>query len=163
MALIIGVTLLLRWGARPKFHRNQQLAALPKFIRTLHERCADGAVLIIEHEPTRRFVQFAKYGNTPDESYITLGFPDAPWSRGFYSVVDAELRRAGFIVNESRGTGEVVPRFLDVVNFAGPDHASEAARIVLAAMGLDRDVPLTMHFPNAASDRTPVEFKARAV
>lgn len=163
-ALFISLGAYVRWLARqPVYHRGKRAADFPPFIATLRSESPDGAVLVIEHEATKRFVQFAKYVEEPDDLAITLGFPDAPWSRAFYEPVRQRLVAAGFEVSESFGTGTIVPRFLDVTGLSEPDHAAGAAVAVFAAMRIGVEATFTLHWPQPAGAREQVEFKPRAV
>jgi hypothetical protein len=163
-ALLLGLGTYIRWlGRQPVYHRGKQPAEFSRFIATLQSESPDGAVLVVEHEGTKRFVQFAKYVEEPADRAVTLGFPDAPWSRAFYEPVREQLTAAGFEVSESFGTGTVVPRFLDVAGLEAPERAAEAAVLAFAAMGIGHEATFTLYWPAPAGRKEPVEFKPRAV
>jgi hypothetical protein len=161
--LVAGGVLFHRLGRRPVYHSGQRAEAFPRFLAALDAESPDGAVLVIEHEGTERFVQFAKYVEEPEDPVILLGFPDAPWSRAFYEPVRERLTAAGFDVSESFGTGDAVPRFLDVGGLPDPARAAEAAVLAFDVMGIGTGATFTLSWPGGAAPGLHVEFKPRAV
>ena len=106
-------------------------------------------MLIIEHEGSERFIQFAQRYEVLGVDEILFGFPDAPWSRQYFDVVTAWLtsKEMPFVIRE---TGEeTTRRFAEVV--VRGDAASVTGEVLTLAtaaseaMGLDKDALFTVH------------------
>lgn len=72
--LITGVIWFLL--KRPFCHRKVKLTDIKRFVQGLLDQCVDGSILIIEHEKSERFIQFALY-SSGDRPVLHFGFPKA--------------------------------------------------------------------------------------
>src|SRR5882762_3616892 len=121
-----AISLLLRQLNKPKYYRGITRDAFPKFINGMMVQGGDGSLLFFEHEGSDRFLQFAKYIESPSGRNLHFGFPLAPWSTAYYATLKAKLTAAGFRCSEKEtGEGEV-ERFLCVDYL---ESADEAARL----------------------------------
>jgi hypothetical protein len=142
--VLIAAYLLLRWGIRPIRYRDLTSKDFPRFTDSLISQGGDGALLFIRHDGSERFVQFAKHLSPMPT--IHFGFPDAPWSRNYFSTVHDSLCAADFRCYE-RSTPDTadVPRFLCIDEINSPTEATEIARVAFSAMGVDDHATYTIH------------------
>jgi hypothetical protein len=129
--LVIAYLALSRLGMQPARHKRQRREDLSRFLNHWAEYGDDGAVLIIEHETSERFLQFAKSRRRDGKWDLSFAFPDAPWSRPYYPNVRELLDLQGIRFEEIE-TGEgPTTRFLRVGELDG---ALEALAVLDAAL-----------------------------
>lgn len=129
--LVIAFLVLSRLGMQPARHKRQRRHDLPRFLDQWVKYGCAGAVLMIEHETSERFLQFTKSLASDGEWDLSFDFPDAPWSRAYYPNMCAILDLRGFRFEEIE-TGEgPTTRFLRVGELGG---ASEALAVLDAAL-----------------------------
>lgn len=146
-AVLLGVVAFRHFGSKPARHRGQRAEHFERFLTTLELGGRDGGLLFIEHDDSECFVQFVKLGDDPnDRTSLSLGFPDAPWSRTYYPAVREALTAAAIPLTERRGTTGM--GFLDADHLSVPG-AAEATRLCFAAMGVGADSRFTLHFSGA--------------
>jgi hypothetical protein len=127
-----------------------------RFFRDFLNQMADGAVLIIEHQDSSRFIQFAKY--CPDRSHTILhfGFPDAPWSRQYFDPLTKVFQTLGIDFSITTGEG-LIHRFLEI-DFEKEDlehkisRGAHIARVAFEVMGLDENAKYRIHFKGNISN-----------
>lgn len=92
--LLVILWVLNRWRNRPrKIYRRRPVIFTEEIVTSLAVS-VPGSVTVIEHAPTKRFLQFRKV--RADSFEIVFGFPRAPWSKQFWSSVNDALRRSDF-------------------------------------------------------------------
>src|SRR5262245_34545701 len=150
--VLVGVASLLYWyGSRPIYYRGQPRDSIERFVRDLIAQGGDGSLLIICHEGSDRFVQFAKYIISAQKRNLRFGFPDAPWSRNYFEPVKEALLAEGFLCSEEHMAESDVRRFLVVDNIRTSSDASQIAAIAFSAMGLDADATYAVNFEGPVS------------
>jgi hypothetical protein len=158
-SVLIGVVAFWHFGSKPARHRGQSAEQFERFLTTLELGGRDGGLLLIDHDGSERLVQFMKLGDDPNDlASLSLGFPDAPWSRAYYPAVRQALAAAGIPLTERQGTTGM--RFLDADHLSVP-RAAEAARQCFAAMGVGTDARFTLHFSGAVQSPEMDVYNAR--
>ncbi len=148
-AIVLIAYLLLFRRMKPLRYRGQTAANFPRFIESLMSQGGDGALLFIYHEDSNRFVQFAKY--LAPRRNICFAFPDASWSRPYYSAVATALAETGFQTYE-QSTGETTtPRFLRVDDIWTVQSGAEIAATAFQAMGVAANATYTIYQEGPAS------------
>jgi len=154
--VVVALVLLWWWMGRPNYYRGIQVGDLERFFDSLMNRSTLGSLLFIKHQKSERFIQFAKHGSE-SSPVLHFGFPDAPWSRQYFSPLVSALQENGFQCR-IRGTGiEPTVRFLEVDIPVGPDTTKRGAflaRISLECMGLDATEKLRVHLEGEVSRET---------
>ena len=141
------------WIKRPYYHRGVERHEFDRFFRTLIEFCADNSLLFIEHEGSKRFIQYAKYVQDEFNKTINFGFPDAPWSRDYIKPLIKALEASGidYDIQSTNDESGLVPRFVDV-NINANDiedtikKCDLIARIAFEAMGLTHADKFRIYF-----------------
>lgn len=106
--LAIGLAVfLLRWGSRPKIHRNIPLADLRRFVTSLPAQMSDGSAFIADRLGGEGFLQLALRGFKEDVLTVEFGLPNVSWSAAHFGPVVDHLRDAGFAPALEAGTGAV--------------------------------------------------------
>jgi hypothetical protein len=109
-----GAYVVLRQLNKPKYYRGITRDAFPKFINDMMSQGGDGFLLFFEHEGSNRFLQFAKYIESPSRRNLHFGFPLAPWSVDYYAALKDRLTAEGFRCVEREAGEGMVERFLCV-------------------------------------------------
>jgi hypothetical protein len=158
-AVLLGAVAFRHFGSKPARHRGQRAEQFERFLTTLELGGRDGGLLFIEHEGSECFVQFVKLGDDPnDRTSLSLGFPDAPWSRTYYPAVREALTAVGIPLTESQGATGM--QFLEADHLSVP-RAAEAARRCFAAMEVGSDARFTLHFAGTVRSPEMSVYKAR--
>jgi len=141
--VVILTYAFLRKGGAPLVYRDQALANLPRFVRSLHQQSADGSVLVVAHQESNRFVQFRFRRPTSDQAWVEFGVPDAPWSRDVFDGVVVSLQKAGFKPTVVSTGNDGVQRFaivqLTLPPEEQPQEAMRAAMVSLEAMQVPKE------------------------
>jgi hypothetical protein len=168
--LVVGLVIgLLSWLFKPLKYRKEPAEKFEYYIRNFFKRLDDGGLIFITHEPTKKFVQYAKHVSARG-SVLHYGFPDAPWSSSHFVSVYQALTQAGIEPRIQETEEGNVPRFIDVDIDAQDENAfSVAAQVACStfdAMNVDTqsevftitwEGPLSRHAPGIEPD---VERKA---
>jgi hypothetical protein len=142
--VLIGVFLFLRWSAKPIHYRHVASMDFYRFTESLFSQGGDGALLFLHHEGSDCFVQFAKY--LSPKRMVHFGFPDAPWSRSYYRVVQSALTAAGFPCYEKPTKNDHgTLRFLCIDDISTAQKAAEIALVAFTAMGLGPEAKYTIY------------------
>jgi hypothetical protein len=152
--LVLLTFILIYCGRRPNYYRNQKSSDFVRFIEGLITSGGDGCLLIIRHQKSNCFVQFAKY-ITDDRSHtiINFGFPDAKWSRDYFKPLCDAFDKLG-INYRVQGTGDhsdLVPRFIELdrnVDQARKtsEELARLAEIAFMVMGIDKMQTFRIHY-----------------
>jgi len=99
LAVFVVATGVIRaWASTRRWLKKysaMNAEALAAQYQILLKRGRDGAVLVVSHEATNRFVQFRKYIHAPGDYGLSFDFPRAPWSERYYAEFKARLEQAG--------------------------------------------------------------------
>jgi hypothetical protein len=159
LLLAIAGYLLFRWGSKPIHYRHMTTADFPRFTKSLISQGGDGALLFICHEGSERFVQFAKYLFPARE--LHFGFPDAPWSRNYFRLVEAALTDAGFsCIHRATGDDGAVRSFLCIDRISSPEDGARIATIAFGAMGLGTEALYAIHKEGPVSGKEWKSYEA---
>lgn|GEM_PF-6900271 len=148
-AIVLVAYLLFLRRPKPIRYRGLTAADLPRWLESLMSQGGDGALLFIHHEDSDRFVQFAKY--LAPRRTVCFAFPDAPWSRSYYSAVAAALAEAGFQTYEQSTGEDTTPRFLRVDDIWTAQNGAEIAATAFQAMGVAANATYTIYQEGAVS------------
>jgi hypothetical protein len=146
--VLVGYLLFVYWGSKPVYHRDRTMAELGPLMDAVLQ-AGVGSVMIVQHESSERFVQFAQRSEVLGVNHLVFGFPDAPWSRRYFEPVAEHLDRNG-IQYRIVETGEEPTRRFIKVDIEGSsdtarDRATDVARVAANAMGLPAEAKFTVH------------------
>lgn len=138
----VGVLYWLLQPAKPLRHKHKSITEVIPLLDALRMK-VPGGVLIIEHEGSERFIQFAQRSAVIGSEHLLFGFPDAPWSREYFDRVVSRIRDQ-FGRCRIRETGEAqVPRFAEVDLWGDRDavvrEATALIDLTLEVLGLGPD------------------------
>lgn len=156
-AVVALVAFAKWWLSRPLVHSLSGLDGLEKFLGDLLERGADGTVLIITHVGTGHFVQFVKYFDPQGARRLHFGFPDAPWSREYFSAVRQALQAMGIALRTESTQREGVRRFLVAEDLDDIGVAKDIAIAALGAIGLNREDEFRAQFDGGTDPAQDLE------
>ena len=91
--LIFVLLILLEvWGRLPQKHKNIHQNELNPFFNSLLEIYSNNSILLIEHKPSKKFLQFRKIIRNKHD-YMILDFPDAKWSESYVDNLITEFNK----------------------------------------------------------------------
>ncbi len=139
--LVVGLVIgLLFWLLKPIRYQNEPAGNFEHYIRVFFGNLDDGGLIFITHEPTKKFVQYAKYVSS-ERSVLHYGFPDATWSSSYFAPVYQALNRAGIDAKILETKVEEVSRFIeidiDLQQKGAFEVAAQIACITFDAMNVD--------------------------
>lgn len=123
--------------------RHQRLEDIPARLEALFQ-CRFGSVLVIQHEGSERFIQFAQRSDVVGSEHLLYGFPDAPWSRSYFPDLLARLRAENWDYEVRAAAVGAVTRFVEV-HLLG-----ERDRVISDAMRLARLTTVVLQLPATA-------------
>jgi hypothetical protein len=127
-------------------YKISDLNDVEKYLTTLVEECKDYSLLFIEHKNTKYFIQFAKYVMKNNNINLHFGFPDAPWSRGFFSIIQDLFKKENIEYCIVDTSAEKVPKFLEVNFIENNKTAIKIAKLTFKAMGLSAQDNYVLYF-----------------
>lgn len=136
---------------RFRYTRGVSADQISRYAAEFAAYAGPGGVLYIQHEGSKRMLQFAQCEATAGRSEIEFGFPDMAWSESFFDALRSRLTDAGLRCHiELPGEAAPVRRFL-TVRVTGTDEqvrgqTDELVRICLGVMGLDLSATFKLRF-----------------
>ena len=100
------------------------------------EAMGEGAVMFIRQQGTDRFVQFTKYVDARELSYLQFGLPDAPWSRDYLGSLERAVSDGGFECEFANSSNSNVRRTL-IVEIEGEYWEVTKGAVRIATLALD--------------------------
>lgn len=156
---IVVTIIILWWLKKPIYYRNVERDEIERFIKGLLDVGADGSLLIIQHEGSPRFIQFAKYIENETKTNLHFGFPDAPWSRESFESLEKKLKSAGIKYKiQLTSDNEYVRKFLNVDNIRDIATAVRIANIAFDVMGLDEKEKFKIHYEGYISRKASKKY-----
>jgi hypothetical protein len=151
---------------KPYYHRNLQRDRFDWLLRGLAETTKEGAVLLIEHQVSDRFIRFVKTRNAAGMC-LGFAFAEAPWSRAYFETLCKALSEHGFDFARSETGDENVPCFVEV-EFAGSpteqrSGAVRVAEIACQVMGLGEEERFTAHVRGELDSASVIQESWRAI
>lgn len=153
VVFVLLIFALIFWGRQPNYYRNQRYSDFVRFIEGLIISGGDGCLLFIKHQRSARFVQFAKYISKNSDIILNFGFPDAKWSRAYFTSICKAFDANGvdYQVRGTGDTGDFVLRFIDITRKVDEtakvaQQFATIAKISFSVMGLDETQTFRIHF-----------------
>jgi hypothetical protein len=149
IAFAMVLTALVWRGLKGPAHT---LASIEEPIGALLKRGYDGGFLVIKISYSRKFIQLRKYINAPGEYGISLVFPKAAWSLGYFDKLEEFCKKVGIDYTiEMGGSDKHAMEFL-FVDF-GKDSARAhefVVQLLVEVFNVDEDVTLFVRLEDAA-------------
>lgn len=149
LLFLLAIVVMILARKKP-YHKGIDWFDLRRFFKVLLEDCTDGSLLIIEHESSKRFIQFVKYSSANSNLILHFAFPDAPWSRKYFKQLEASFYEEGYNLRQERTNSESVTQFIEIdLSGKGPElvvQGEKLAHIALKALGLGEDSIFKIHF-----------------
>ena len=152
--LIAIIIFFLIWlGKRPNYYRGVDINDFQRFVKGLIKQGTNGSLMFINHQESKRFVQFAKCEINGPGTIINFGFPDAPWSRNYFSPMVEAFKNFNveYEIQETSDDSDFVTRFIDV-NIKVDDieksmaELCRAAKIAFKVMKVKENDKFRIHF-----------------
>jgi hypothetical protein len=155
-SIIILLAIFIWWIGRPAYRRNVRGEEFERFFQDFLSQMTDGSVVIVEHQGSLRFVQFAKHHKQQQQPILHFGFPDAPWSRQYFGPLVKMFQTNGIDFNIVSTGEDGVRRFLEI-DLDKEDlkdtvaSGANIARLAFESMGLDQSATFRIHFKGGIS------------
>jgi hypothetical protein len=146
-----GVYVLKRQLNKPKYYRGIARDDFPKFINGMMDQGGHGFLLFFEHEGSNRFLQFAKYIESPFRRNLHFGFLLAPWSVNYYATLKDRLTAEGFRCVEREAGEGMVEKFLCVDYITNGKEGGRLASLALDVLGIGENDKFTAHYEGPLS------------
>ena len=141
--LFITLTIiLLHWYLKQPIHHKIKRLQIKKYVDDFLLQLGNGAILIINHKKSNKFIQFAKYIDN-NITNLTFGFPNAPWSKSYYPKVISVLKEKGYTIEEENINTEPVTSFIRIDFIKNSDEATKIAYLALDIMEINPDEELS--------------------
>ncbi len=152
--ILIGLafigSLIVFLARRPHYHKNIKWDDFKRFLNELIGKCVDGSLLIIKHEPTKSFIQFAIHSTSNSSQLLHFAFPDAPWSREYVNPLKESLIESGYEFKVRKTDSKFVTQFIEVDLLGKPDEllleGEKIAHLALKVLGLNEENVFRLHF-----------------
>lgn len=149
---------------KPHRHRNLTSDRFSWLIRGLVETMRDGSVLVIEHEGSDRFTQFARYSEPSGEVVLSFGFPDAGWSSGYFEELKRVFSQHGIDYTIAETGDAATPRFMEVECRGDVvESGARLARLAFEVMGAGKNARFCGYLKGDLDSGAVIQQAARAV
>jgi len=164
-----GVALIVffvRWLNAPYYYRNIETDGFARYIKIFIQQFGTGSVLLIKHEGSNKFIQFAKYGDKKND-VLRYGFPCARWSQNYFDNVKKRLVEKNLNVQVQPTGNDHIKSFLEIdfldLSDGGIDVMVDVARTTFQALAIPDTERYKINFSGARSANYEQEIVERVV